>query len=433
MPDDAADLGLIEDQGGTEESGGEIEVEETEGQGEGAEETPPEGEESGEEREGEREGREDSGRPLPTQLRKAIREFVSRDPEFAKRYPRLERQLTAGLFKAGEADKLGGLPILRQAMQTLEEHGGAEGIAEMAEEVEASRTLEQGFKEGDPAVAKHWSEAYPEGFKASVGPMVEQLERLDLAAHDRAISGPMLRALDRCGVIGTIADLDAAVAGEKFEDIQKHTAALKQFLADMRQYIARVKAPDPLKGDRDKFQAEKDEFASERETAFRGDVQNTVNNQVMAFTNRLLRQELAGKKLQVGTANRLRKQINIDLQEALQAHAKNQATGYAARYTALKDARDHDRLANLISGAARQKLPIIVKKVLRDFNLGRSAAGGSRRAPGGARNTGTGSSTVAGRPKTSDVDFTRTDKAAWLGMISGHGQAWLKNGKQAKW
>lgn len=434
MPDDAADLGLIEDPGGTEPGGeeggsGEEEIEVPEGEGE----TPPEGEEGGEEG-GEREGeREPAGRPLPLDVRKAIRDLVSRDPDFGKKYPRLERQLTAGLYKANEADRLGGIPKLRAAVEALEEHGGPQGLREMAEEVEASRTLEEGFRQGDPDLVKHWSEAYPDGFKMLVGPALEKLEQMDLVAHDRALAMPMYKALDRTGVIGTVADLEAAIAGEKFEDIQKYFGSLKKFLLDLREYAGRAKGPDPLKGERDKFAQEKNEFASERDAAFRGDVQNTVNGQIMGTVNKLLRQELAGRKLQLNTANRIRKQINIDLQDALRAHARNPATGYASRYTALKDAKDHDRLANLIAGAARAKLPLIVKHVLRDFNLGRSAAGGGvRRSAGGGRGTGT-SSTVAGRPKTADIDFTKTDKSTWLATMSTHGTAWLKSGKQAKW
>jgi hypothetical protein len=156
-------------------------------------------------------------------------------------------------------------------------------------------------------------------------------------------------------------------------------------------------------------------------------VRTDVNTQVMAYTNRLLRQELAGRKLRVDTANRVRKQINEDL-----AAAVNTAPGYADRYKAVMGQGDHGRAVGFIVAAARQKLPLIIKRVLRDFNLGgKPGVTGMRRiGGGGGPRTGT---TVAGRPKTADVDFTRTDKATWLGSLTSHGEAWLKNGKKARW
>lgn len=430
MPDEAADLGLIEDEGGTEiaeESGGEEEITE----GEGAEETP-EGERPPEGEEGEEPGEQPPARALPTQLRKALREFTAGNPEFAKKFPRLERELTAAMFKASQADKLGGLQTLRGAAELLETHGGAEGIQQMAEEVEASRMMEEGFQQGDPVLIDTWSKEYPDGFKALVGPALEKLASLDLPAHDRAISGPMFQTLDRCGVIQTVNDLDNAITGERWEDIQRHFGALKEFLIGLRNFATKAKAPDPLKGEREKLEQERGEIQTERQRTFYGGVRTNVNTQVMQYTNKLLRQELAGKRLRVETANRVRKQINEDL-----AAAVNTAPGYAEKYKAIMNTGDHNRATQFIVANARQRLPQVVKRVLRDFNLGggqRAGGGGLPRrvAGGGPRTTGT---TVAGRPKTSEIDFTRTDKSRYLASIGEgrHGQAWRKDGKLAKW
>lgn len=433
---DAEDLGLIEDEGGTDEGSGEeggAEELATEGEEEiGEGEVGDQGETAGEGEGGEEEGA--AARTLPTQLRKALREFAAGNPDFAQKYPKLERQLTAAWFKAGQADKFGGFQKIREAIDTIEGHGGADGIREMAEEVQASRMMEEGFQAGDPVLIETWAKEYPDGFAALVGPAIAKLEALNLAAHDRAIAGPMLKALDRTGVLSTVADLETAIAGERFDDIQRHFGALKKFLIDLREFSTRARAPDPLKGDRDKLEAERTEFQTERQAAFRGDVQNAVNSNIMAFTNRLLRQALAGQKLRLDTANRVRRQINLDLQEAMKTHARNASTGYAERYTSLLNAGDQGRLTDLISTLAKQKLPFIVKRVLRDFNLGARPASGARRVGGSGGSRGT-NTTVTGRPNTADVDFSRTDKATWLASKSNntHGQAWLKTGKLAKW
>lgn len=426
---DAEELGLIEDEAGSGvpegEGNGEEEVPETE--------TPDEGEGGGEEEAPDEEGEPGAAaraaRTLPGELRKALRELNSRDPEFGKRFPRLEQKLTTALYKAGQADKLGGLQALRGAAELLETHGGVEGIREMAEEVEATRMMEEGFQQGDPVLIDTWSKEYPDGFKLLVGPAIEKLEALDLAAHDRAISGPMYKALDRCGVVGTVRDLETAIAGERLEEIQKHFGALKQFLVELRQFATRAKAPDPLKADREKLEQERSEIQTERQKTFYSGVRTNVNTQVMAYTNKLLRQELAGKKLRLETANRVRKQINEDL-----AAAVNTAPGYSEKYKAMMATGDHNRATQFIVTNARQKLPMVVKRVLRDFNLGGRPTPGVRRMGGGGGGA-RGTAIVAGRPNTADIDFTKTDKATWLAMKSNntHGSAWLKSGKQAKW
>jgi len=434
---DGEELGLIEDSSGDGGASSGVAEEESSGQEtstEGQEETEGEGQEQG--AEGERESEEGergrTDRALPTHLRRAIREFVAGNQEFAEKYPRLERQLTAALFKAQQSDRMGGLQALRTASELLETHGGAQGITAMAEEVEAGKMLQEGINQGDPVFIDVWSREAPDGFKAAGRPYLEKLASVDPIEFDRVISLPMVQTLARCGVWDTMGDLKAAIAGERWEEIQKFYGQLETYFRNLQDYASRTKAPDPLKGQKDELAQERQQFQQERTKAWYGGVRTEVNNQMMSEVNRLLRQELAGKKLRVETANRIRRQINDDLAEAV-----NSAPGYADRYKAVLSSHDHQKAVRFIVAAARQKAPAVIKRVLRDFNLsGGNATGvGTTRRVGSGGNRGAGtSSVVAGRPKTADVDFGRTDKTAWLGsMTLGHGEAWLKNGKKAKW
>ena len=437
---DGEELGLLggDEGGGAEatddlggDSGEEVEAGQGESQGEAEGQESGEGEESGE---GGRPGEERTAaaRALPGDIRRALRELNAANPDFAKKYPQLERRLTAALYKAGQADKLGGLQNLRAAAEFVETHGGTEAVQRMAEEIEAGRTMEDGFRSGDPVLIDTWAKEYPDGFKALVGPAIDKLEAVDLAAHDRALAMPMFRALDRTGVLATVNALENAISGERFEDIGRHFGELKQFLLDLRNFATRAKAPDPLKGERDQLENERAEMQTERTREFYGRIRNDVNGQMMAAINRLLRQELAGKKISVNVGNRLRKAINEELSSQV-----NTAPGYADKYKAVMGQGNHDRAVRFIIAAARAKAPAVVKKLVREFNLagtGSTSSGTARRPmAAGAARSGTGR-TVVGRPKTSEVDFTRTDKAAWLGsMTLGHGQAYLKDGRVAKW
>ncbi|MBA0085745.1 MAG: hypothetical protein HRJ53_12175 [Acidobacteria bacterium Pan2503] len=256
---------------------------------------------------------------------------------------------------------------------------------------------------------------------------------MDLVAHDRAIADPMYRVLERCGLIETMAALETAIAGERMEDITRNFGIAKNFLLGLRDYARNVKAPDPLADDRRRLDEERQEVANEGLRHFYGGVRSTVNGQVMALINRELRQALAGRKIPLTVANRLRKEINAEL-----ASVTNTAAGYADRYEAVMKQRNPDAAVRFIVAAARRNIPGVVRKLVREFNLSGGAGGtGTLRrmgTGGGSARTSGGGTTVAGRPKTADVDFTRTDKVAWLGSLNlPHGEAWLKNGKKAKW
>jgi len=125
------ELGLL---GGEGSDSGGVAEEEISG-GDGGEETFIEGEAEAQEGEGRQqeeggaEGEEGERRPgdakaFPVELRKAFRELSAANPDFQKRFPGAERKITAALFKAGEADKMGGLQNLRAASELVESHGG---------------------------------------------------------------------------------------------------------------------------------------------------------------------------------------------------------------------------------------------------------------------------------------------------------------------
>jgi hypothetical protein len=397
---------------------------EGEGEGDGAGEG--EGDQGGEEEQPP--GRQPSAKDLPMQVRKAMRAMASADPNFAKNFPGLEKSISTALFKVNAINRLGGVQKFQEFTDLLDAHGGADGIAALAEEVEAGRDLERGFEQGDPAVIDGWAKDYPAGFKALVGPALAKLEQMDQAGFDQAISSPMLKTLDRCGVLSVFSSLENALASKNYEQAGKDINAIKGFFADLRKLSSRANSPDPLKADRDKITAEREEIQGEKNKVFYGGVRQEVNGQVTAAMNRMIRQELGSTKIRLDTANRLRKEINAEL-----ARIVNTSRGYAERYKAVMGGGDHDRAVRFIVSNAVQKLPAVVKQLVREFNLKKTApanAGNVRRVE---NRSGGGNNTVSGVPKTSEVDFRRTDKARWLVMKQGHGEAWLLNGKLAKW
>jgi hypothetical protein len=431
---DGEELGLL-DGTGTEEPGGGDEsfIEETPGD-EGGE--PSGADESGEPSREEDAPDESGSRAIvkvePLAIRKALREIAQGNPDFAKKFPTLEKAVTTALFKSSQIEKFGGIQAISEAAEALEVHGGLEGIQTMAEENAANLELQHGFERGDPKVIDGWAKDFPAGFKKLIAPAIDKLAELDKEHYTAVASYVLGKIFSEYGVYGAISALGEALTAEKKDDAVKHFNALAKFLTDAKALAANAKSG---RTDRDAELDEREQSIAERDKkAFYGSVRQDVNTAVMFEMNRLIRLGLPkGRKIKVEQANRLRKEINAELSRVVNTQA-----GYADRYNAVMGARDKDRATRFIVAQARVHLPKVVKQMLAEFNLSTPNSGvrGSsqeRRRENGNGNRSEGARVIAGRPKTSEIDFTRTDKSRWLATMSTHGTAWLKSGKQAKW
>src|SRR2546430_4301217 len=141
---------VIENEGGAGggegggESGGELDEEITPG---GEEDQG--GGEGGDDDHGD-DGQQDGDRRLPLDVRKAVREITTQNPDFAKRFPKFEKEITGALFTRQQVESLGGLRSISDTFEKLETYGGLDGIEEMAADAESSKQLEQGLERGDP-------------------------------------------------------------------------------------------------------------------------------------------------------------------------------------------------------------------------------------------------------------------------------------------
>ncbi len=435
---DGEDLGLLDGTG--EAAGG------GEGGDGGGDETfilpEGEGEGGGEGKGGEGEdGGEDGGEGSraivklePLAIRKALRDISTTNPEFAKKFPTLEKAVTTALYKSGQIEKFGGVQAISEAMEAIELHGGVEGIQELADEVAAARELEVGFERGDPKVIDGWAKDFPLGFKKLIVPALDKLETLDKTHFEAVASYIIEKVFTTYGVFGAIATLGEAISAGKNEDAVKQFNSVAKFLGDSKALASKARIGQT---DRDAELDERESSIEERDRkAFYGSVRQDVNTQMMSEMNRLIRLGLNGKKIKVDTANRLRKEINSEL-----ARVVNSRTGYADRYNSVMAAKNKERAVRFITTNARQSLPAVVRQMLKEFNLtggtgGGTGGDGARRAVNRDGSGGGGSNVVTGRPKTADVDFTRTDKAVWLSSVNAGratGKIFLKTGKEAKW
>jgi hypothetical protein len=428
---DGEELGLIDGTGeavetdsGSEESF----IEESPGEG-----NEPSGEdagtgdgESGDSNRGDGEGSHAIVKAEPLAIRKALREITTANPEFAKKFPNLEKSVTTALYKADQITKFGGLQKVSEAFEALEVHGGIEGLQDLVSEVELTRELEKGFERGDPKVVEGWAKDYPVGFKKLIAPAFDKLETVDKQHYEAVACYVLGKIFDNYGVFNTIAALGESLGAGKTEEAIASFNKVAKFLGSAKDLATKAKFGET---DRDAELDEREKSIADRDKkAFYGSVRADVNTAVMSEMNRLIRLELPkGKMIKVDMANRLRKEINAELMRVVITRP-----GYAERYESVMNARDKDRAARFIISNAKQQLPKVVRQLVSEFGLktpvtSRANSSATRRVVDGAARV------IAGRPKTADIDFARTDKSTWLATMGSHGSAWLKNGKQAKW
>lgn len=378
-------------------------------------------------------------RTLPLEVRRAVRDIQKVDPEFSKRFPKFEKEITGALFTRQQVNDLGGLESVRNVLETVEANGGLEGIEELREEVAAANALQSGYERGDPKVLEAWAKDYPDGFKRSVLPMLESLEKIDDERYEHVSSAVIAKVFEKFNVFGGISSLGKALTDGKVEDATKHFNDFVKFLGEVRALAGRAKS-DPYAG-RSAELDEREKAITDRDaTQFKGAVRSDVNTQVTGEMNKQLRDHLRTLKVfkvESGTANRMRKEINRELQRLV-----NTDPDHARRYEAVMASGDRARAVKFIMAAAMKKMPQAIKTVARDFNLrptsGRAADGKNRPRPGAAQNRGGGdrggSGVVRGVPKTSEVNFRAIDKAQWLVLKSQpHGRVPLLSGKWSEW
>jgi hypothetical protein len=366
----------------------------------------------------------------PLAIRKALREISESNPDFAKKFPTLEKSVTRALFQSNQIEKFGGLQKVRETLDALEIHGGIDSIQEMAEEVTALHELTVGLERGDPKVIDGWAKDFPEGFKKLFTPALDKLEAIDVQRFNTVGSYIIGKIFESHGVYSALSALGDAISTDRKDEAVAKFNAIAKFLTDAKALAGNAKAG---RTDRD---AELDEREQEIITRdgkqFHGAVAIDVNTAVTAEMNRLIRIGLPqGRKVKVETANRLRKEITAET-----GRLANNQSGYQEQMKSVMGAKNKERAVNFFVSNAKKFLPKVVKQMLAEFNLtgpaGTPANGNGQRRVAVRSEVGT----VAGRPKTSDIDFNRTDKAMWLRSLSANralGPIYLRNGKTAKW
>lgn len=368
----------------------------------------------------------DSDGPVPADGRYGSKEFKADYDKIKAIDPAAAKAFQRAYWKVAGVDKLGTTQELTALKEAVELHGGVESLSQMAEEVAAGRTLEEGFQRGDKSVIEGWAKDYPDGFKKLVLPALEKLAQIDPAYHEIATSTVSTRFLENYGVFDAIGQLGEALKAQKPEDaIRLYNDLVGKVFQPMRA-LAQKGNESPNKERESALDQREQQITESEKKAFYGSVRTEVNTNTGREMNKEIAKLMRGKKFSSSEqGNRVRGQITEELKRLVSS-----TPDYGKRYEAVMGQRDRDKAIAFISSNATRQMSKAVQAVLKDFNL--LGGNGAARPVGKPAPKGITNNTVAGRPAISDVDFSKTDKATYLGSRS-HGTAWLKSGKQAKW
>lgn len=376
----------------------------------------------------------------PDLVKKALREITSSNPEFAKKFPQLEQNITKALYKDTKIRALGGLQAITALADAVETHGGIEAIEEQANELRLFRDMEAGMKKGDPLIIDGWLKDYPNGLKRLLLPAIEKIAKVDDAFVDKVVCNAADKILIRCGVYGAFTKLGESLTAGKNEDAVKSYNDIVKFFAEFKNLAAAAKGGEDSGRSSELDEREEEIEKRDRDALYRS-ARLEVNPLLMVQVNKLIRKFLpAGRKIKVEQANRLRKEINAEARTAM-----NAKSDFAAKFENLMQAGEQKPLVKFIYTRAIAELPRVVERLMREFGLrgsgsGTGGGGGSNANGSGTRrinrNAGGGGTVQSGKPKADEVDWQRTDKAVWLSSVSAGksvGPIFLKNGKQAQW
>src|SRR5271156_5219785 len=360
----------------------------------------------------------EDGRKVQAAVRSHLAELKKANPSLAKELERI-------YWKGQNIDKLGTTQELTALKEAVELHGGVESLATMAEEVEAGRQLEEGFKAGDPKVIEGWAKDYPDGFKKLILPAVERLAQLDPKFHEQTVSTIATKFFETYGVFDGVGQLGDALRNGKIEDaVRLYNDLVGKVFSPMRN-LATKAAENPYKDREAELNDREAKIGEQAKQAFFGGVRQEVNQQVGRAMNAEIAKLLRGTKLGPEMGNRVRSEVTAEIKQLLIAQAD-----YAKRYETIMASNDREKATKFVVDNAVKNMPKAVQTVLKYRNLLGANGNVARTATKGAAKPGV-TPTVAGRPNIADVDFERTDKATFLGSRQ-HGQAFLKSGKIAK-
>lgn len=348
--------------------------------------------------------------------------------EIRGKNPKLAAELKSALFEREALKSVipGGVNAVKELNQKLTEFGGFEGIEQLKSDVGYWNELDQRFTAGDPAFIEEIATASPEAFVKLIPSAFAKYQEVSPDGFSKYMAGIFQNDMHQAGLFNALDRLsdflpaDQPRVKELWAQVTNYLNRVGQLANQDVKPIAQKEQPrqdDQFAAERAKFDKERDEFqrtqyASESNTE-RVKVFNTSWAKLTANLKLTSEQSAAAKELYL---NRLMKTLQgTDFQATAEKYYKaGDKAGYL-RYT---------------TSMYSQHIPKAIESALASLGVHKKPGPRPSQQQNQTQQTQTTRpefQTSLNRPKSGDIDWTRTSQSMYL-----KGQAVLKDGKKVQ-
>lgn len=374
-------------------------------------------------------------RTLPKAVKEALAGLKTTNPQVAK-------ALNEAFFNRQELLKEipEGLTAVREMKAAFDGVGGSEGLAQLQERSGLLDTIDTDIANGDPKVLDDIISGSPDGFKKLVPHIIDKLQALDGKAYGDALRPHFVSTLEGVGLDGVLDDLAAALKAGDGTAAMRVVNSFAKWFDGLKQQSSQARStqPDP---ERQKFEKERTEFQSKKESDFRSDIGRQSNAHMSQVMEKNLNQYLKGKNLTQEAKADLAEGINGRVSALLKAD-KNYQTNVKSMLAAKN--RDSAKINRYITAKLDTVVPTATKEVW-ERRYGKSApplaavAAKTAAQPGQkAQSTSRvgGNQTaiqIAKKPSINDIDLTEDPKMLLFMTGKGVMKTGPNKGKLVRW
>lgn len=303
---------------------------------------------------------------------------------------------------------------LNEISTSLGRTDGLKGLAAIEAETKEWHEVQQGFRTGDPAVVKSWSEMSPEGFNTLMPHALEQWRTANPMEAAREMAETFVQTITYADPQGRTFLNAFNEAFKAIPETDKNTRALMQYMADELNKIIKISTTKKEgSSDRRSVTTEQQKIQVQQRQVYLGKLDNMTRPVEDRVVDQALTQALSGKKV----SDELREELKDDLKREWRTWSqKNKDYNQNARQ--ILEAKDDDRFMRLFKSHITRNIAPIARKLVRKYvSLGGGNA--ERKAEGAARIEsaagGTGKAEgavikysgpmIAGGPDPSQIDY----------------------------
>ena len=302
----------------------------------------------------------------------------------------------------------GGLKEAVATKNALSEHGGVEGLKEVAEANSDYRRLEQQFEKGDPAFLTGLADALPASFSQIMPAGLEKWKSIDPEMYNHVQARVLVQTLDGANVSQTLEQVWESLDAENQGPLKNAIASVWKLIEGYRK--AAEKVPERKTNPQEQALTQREQELAQREQkALLSPIANEGRQQIQAITDREMNQSYQWDKTDPSVKEAVQERVRT---EVIKASEKD--TGFVREFTRLRDRGDSQGLSRHVKNFQDRVTPAIIQRVAKLFAVKPKGAGvvAAKKPPvtinGNGKPPERGWENVSTQPKSGEIDYQAT-------------------------